>query len=313
MTGGAAAPRALRVLELFCGIGGCAAALAQLAPGRHRVVAAIDVSPLALGVYRHNFPSHPTLARGLQSVTTEDLAAFAADLWWLSPPCQPYTRRGLGRDDEDPRAQPLIALIERLAELRPTYLALENVPGFETSRCQRRLRAVLDDAGYTVRERLLCPSELGWPNRRRRYYLLAALGPLGPPAPPPLPMPLARLLDRQPEPGLELDPDLAQRYRHALHRVRAEDPDAVTACFTAAYGRSPVRSGSYLELGEPGGDRLRRLSPREVLAVLGFPSAFELPPELPRPAAWRLVGNSLSLPAVRAVLAEIPELGPPAC
>ena len=35
----------------------------------------------------------------------EELAAFGADLWWLSPPCQPYSVRGRGRDLDDPRAR----------------------------------------------------------------------------------------------------------------------------------------------------------------------------------------------------------------
>ena len=47
----------LRVLELYCGIGGCAAALGDGA----EIVAAVDVNRVALGVYRHNF-SHPTVA-----------------------------------------------------------------------------------------------------------------------------------------------------------------------------------------------------------------------------------------------------------
>ncbi|MCB1054348.1 MAG: DNA cytosine methyltransferase [Acidobacteria bacterium] len=303
-TGAAATPRAFRVLELFSGIGGCAAALAELAPGGHHVAAAIDISSLALGVYRHNFPDHTIVAKSLESLPAAEMARFDADLWWLSPPCQPYTRRGRGRDDQDPRARPLLALIEHVATLRPRYLALENVPGFETSRCHARLLETLGGAAYDVREGLLCPSELGWPNRRRRYYLLAARGPLQAPWPP-LPAPsLAELLDAVPEPGLEFAPDLVARYRHALSRVRPTDPTAVTACFTAAYGRSPVRSGSYLET--EGG--LRRFSPREVLALLGFPESFRWPADLPREAAWRLAGNSLSLPAVRRVLAQIPEL-----
>jgi len=43
----------------------------------------------------------------------------------------------------------------------------------------------------------------------------------------------------------------------------------------------------------------------EILRLLGFPAAFALPPA--RSAdAWALVGNSLSIPAVRHVLQELP-------
>jgi hypothetical protein len=46
----------------------------------------------------------------------------------------------------------------------------------------------------------------------------------------------------------------------------------------------------------------------EILRLLGFPPDFGLPPELSTQVAWRLVGNSLSVPAVRYVLSAIPEL-----
>lgn len=299
----------LRVLELYCGLGGCAAGLEPaVTAGVAEVVAAVDVNRLALDAYRHNFP-HPVVAATVESLDADRLRRWDADLWWLSPPCQPFTRRGLRRDDGDPRAATFLAAIDRVAEVRPRYLALENVPGFRGSRVHGRLLEVLEGAGYrTVRERLLCPTELGVPNRRRRYYLVAARGELriGRVGAAVAPAPLADHLDREPAPELAVDPELARRYRGALHVVRADDPGAVTTCFTSAYGRSPVRSGSYLDTG--GG--LRRFSPAEILRLLRFPRRYALPPELRLENGWRLAGNSLSVAAVRAVLSAVPELAP---
>ena len=96
-----------------------------------------------------------------------------------------------------------------------------------------------------------------------------------------------------------------ERYRGALHVIDPGDPRAVAHCFTSAYGRSPVRSGSYLATKTG----VRRFSPAEILRLLGFPESFRLPPELGLEGAWRLVGNSLSIDAVRWVLGTIPELG----
>ncbi len=287
-----------RLLELYCGIGGCAAALGS----RAEVVAAVDINRDALAVYRRNFP-HPVVARTIEALGAGELARWRADLWWLSPPCQPFTRRGLRRDDADPRSASLLHLIELLDQAPPAALALENVPGFAGSRTHARLRATLDRLGYRVAERLLCPSELGVPCRRRRFYLLASRRPLlEPPAERRARRPLAAYLDRRPQPGLWPAAELVDRYRHALDRVDPGDPAAVAACFTSAYGRSPVRSGSYLVT--PRG--LRRFSPAEILRLLGFPAGYSLPPELPLATAWRLVGNSLSVDAVREVLAALP-------
>jgi DNA (cytosine-5)-methyltransferase 1 len=288
---------AVRALELYCGIGGCAAALDP----RAEVVAAVDINRAALAVYESNF-RHPTEARTLDSLDTADLERWRADLWWLSPPCQPFTRRGLRRDDADPRSASLLHLIDLLEVAPPPALALENVPGFAGSRTHARLREVLDRKGYTVREIDLCPTRLGIPNRRRRFYLLAARRGLREASPATRPRrPLARFLDSNPADELWPPADLVRRYRHAIDVVDPDDPQAVAACFTAAYGRSPVRSGSYL--ATPRGPR--RFSPAEILRLLGFPDDYRLQPELSLEAAWRLVGNSLSVEAVRAVLGQL--------
>jgi len=315
-----------RVLELHCGIGGCAAALA----GRATVTAAIDINTVALAVYRHNF-THPTAARTIESLRADDPLLHGADLWWMSPPCQPYTRRGRGRDLDDPRSRCLLHLFELVAHLRPPTLALENVPEMRGSQAHARLREVLGGAGYVVAERMLCPTELGVPNRRRRFYLvasrdslagwasevvglddaampdLAASRPAKTLQPPPVSRPatpLAAFLDAEDPPSLHVAPELLDGYAHAVDVVDAADPYAVAATFTAAYGRSPVRAGSYLRRN----GIVRFVSPAEVLRLLGFPASYRLPPDLPRASAWRLIGNSLSIPAVREVLSALPAL-----
>lgn len=286
-----------RLLELYAGIGGAAVAVRGLA----EVVAALDVDRDALAVYQANL-HHRTEVKNLEFLSTQQLAAFGADVWWLSPPCQPFTVKGRRRDHEDRRSRSLLALSDRIAELRPSRLALENVPGFAGSVTHGRLRRALDTAGYDVLEVQLCPSELGWPNRRQRFYLLASRAgslPATLPGPAPLRRTLAEFLDLEPDPGLHLDPALVERYRHALHRVDGRDPVAVTACFAAGYGRQIVRSGSYLV--EPDGT-WRRFSPHEMLRLLGFPEDYRLPAGLSTTRAYDLVGNSLSIPAVRWVL-----------
>jgi hypothetical protein len=296
----------LRVLELYCGIGGCTAALG----GAASVVAAVDINRAALSVYSQNWP-HPTLPATIESLLAATIDQWSADLWWMSPPCQPFTRRGLGRDTDDPRTGSLLELIRRLESSPPTYLALENVPGFRDSRTYHLLRTTLDRLGYDIQEQMLCPTALGVPNRRRRFYLVAGRRPLkamqSPPASIGNPTPLPDFLDPTPEADLWAEPALIDQYRHAIDVVDPEDPEAVAACFTSAYGHSPIRSGSYLQT--PSG--IRRFSPTEILSLLGLSSSFTLPPDLPRPTAWRLVGNSLSVPAVRHVLSAIPELGRP--
>ena len=302
---------ARRVLELFCGIGGLAAAL----PPGVEVAAALDVSDLALRVYRANH-AHPAHACAIDSLREADRRLAPADLWWLSPPCQPYTRRGLGRDLDDPRSAGLARVLELVGRRAPAAMALENVPEFAGSAAHRLLRAVLERSGHAVAERILCPTELGVPNRRRRFYLVASrerLGgwaeggagagaaALGASTSAPAPRPLASFLDPQPHPELAVDPGLLSRYARAADVVDADDPEAVAATFTSAYGRSPVRAGSYLRQD----GAVRRFHPREVLRLLGFPAEHRFPDDLSLASQWRLAGNSLSVPAVREVLSAL--------
>ncbi len=287
----------MRWLELFSGIGGAAQALPPGAVWR-----AIDHDEEAHCVYVANHGDH-ALRRNLDSVKAELLEG--ADAWWLSPPCQPYTVRGKGRDVDDPRARSLLHLLELLergAVAPPRRLAMENVPGFPGSRGHARVRSVLRGLGYQVREVDLCPSELGVPMVRRRWYLLAdreAEVPEVPRAlrPRPLAVHLRADVDRSTHPELFASSELLERYGSNLPEVDARDPAAVTHCFTGAYGKSPVYSGSWLRTDEG----LRRLLPEEIARLMGFPEGFALPVEK-RAKAYKLVGNALSVDAVRALL-----------
>jgi hypothetical protein len=96
---------------------------------------------------------------------------------------------------------------------------------------------------------------------------------------------------------------LLERHRDHLHVLELDDPGEVARCFTSAYGKSPLRSGSYLR--ETDG-RLRHLTPTEVLGLMGFSPDFRWPSHVSCRQAWSLAGNSLAIPAVREVLTWLP-------
>lgn len=139
----------LRVLELYCGIGGCAAAVGD----RAQIVAAVDINLKALEVVAHNFP-HPRVARTLESIPTNIWREWQADLWWLSPPCQPYTQRGRRRDLDDPRAVSRPAWVT-LDREHPTRFASTTHP--RELRCDRRSTY---SAGAIVRDAAFLPPYL---------------------------------------------------------------------------------------------------------------------------------------------------------
>jgi site-specific DNA-cytosine methylase len=301
----------IRALELFCGIGGFAAAAAGT---NLRVAGAIDQSPAALDVYRLNFPGHDAWQLNLENVTADELAVFGADFWWLSPPCQPYTVRGAGRDIEDPRALSFLRLLKIIAgileEKLPTHLALENVEGFTRSEMRKRLVDLLSRRGFQIQECILCPTDLGVPMRRPRYYLMASRGHLSPPvviADMPL-RPLGDYLDGGdisdiPD-ELHVSGDALAKFGKGFRIVDPKDPQAYTTCFTSGYGRSLMHAGSYLQCA--GG--VRRFAPEEIARLLHFPEGFRFPGRMTLRKKWHLAGNSLSVAAVRKVLEAFPDV-----
>ena len=293
----------LTVLELFAGIGGLAFALGE----RARVLLAVDQDEAARTTYARHHPGTPLGRLNLHHAKPDWFAKTQADLWWMSPPCQPYTIRGHQRDLEDRRSQAFLRVCEAIRSIRPPAIALENVPWFEGSEGEALLLEILHTGGYTVARKVFCPTSLGVPAERRRYYLVASLDGLVDPMPPPSAPPV-RLKDwllPDPPASLHVPQDLQARYGHALHVVDADDPHAVTACFTGAYANSPVYAGSYLRQH----GRLRYFDPIEIAASLGHPT-FDPPPDLRMRKRYKLVGNSLSVHAVRRVLSRLPGLSP---
>jgi len=293
----------MRILELFAGIG----AVAHGAADRFEVAAAIDINENAKKVYQANF-DHSHLTREISSLSDQELSEFDANIWWMSPPCQPFTRRGKRQDVNDLRAQPMLRIFDAIKKIKPKGIVLENVVGFENSQAWSQLKQILSDRGYHFDSAELCSSMFGLPNLRPRIFVVASgekKVELLPPKPI-APQPLEAFLDSPEDRGrwtdqTEVDSLFIKEYAEAINLVTAKSTS--TRCFTSAYGKSQIQSGSYLELANSDGDPcFRRLSPTEMLRLFGFADSYQLPCELSARQLWKLIGNSVSVPCVRHAL-----------
>ena len=246
----------LRCVELYCGIGCLHAALKRVCPSAV-VVAAYDVSPLAADVYESNYGLRPS-GRDIRALSGPELDAHNADLWLLSPPCQPYTRNGLQLGSGDGRAGSLGCLAAALLHTRrpPRMILLENVVGFERSDTHASLRQSLAAAGYSVHEYTLSPSQLGVPYSRPRRWLLAAHGDAGrallpQPQPrfewPPVPRaPVSSFLDDSVDWAEHAVPWAAVRTSLRCVDFTCADSEADVNCVTKSYGRYAKGTGSVV-------------------------------------------------------------------
>ncbi len=293
----------MKILELFAGIGAVAHAVSE----RYEIAAAIDINENAKTVYRANF-DHRYLTREIASLSDDELGEFGADLWWMSPPCQPFTRRGKQQGADDPRAQPMLRVFDAIENLQPKAIVLENVVGFESSPAWAAIREIFVRASYRYHRAQLCSTMFGLPNARPRFFVVASRDEEIELSPPPFvaPEPLVNFLDSSEQAKrwhgqVEVDSAFVCKYEDGINVV--DQKSTLTRCFTSAYGKSHVQSGSYLKFQNSNGqNRFRRLSPTESLRLLGFSSCYQLPDGLSARQFWKLIGNSVSVPCVGHVL-----------
>jgi len=185
------------IFEFFSGIGGMRTAFQLASDGSERPLPswrAFEVDETCLNAYSHVFGSevvHGVRAeerwrRGLGgdeawrcSIDKLPNEAFeGADLWLLSPPCQPFTRTGKRMDIKDSRNAALLRILDALPSLTapPRALLLENVPEFVGSQMHSGLQRALDNCSVEdVEELVVDPTDFGFPNTRKRFYCLALL------------------------------------------------------------------------------------------------------------------------------------------
>ncbi len=312
----------IRIADLFCGIGGIAEAThlladfsqkglpplaGQIQTSKPKVVTAIDIDQSVGSLYQHHHGIVPRCStiESLQRIPEQPNDEL--DMWWMSPPCQPYTIRGSQRGVLDPRSQALARLIQLIPQEVPRLIGLENVPEFEGSQHHQQLKQTLSDSGYQFKEYMLCPTQLGIPMRRRRFYLLAKQGDK--------PFPSMSTIRQQrslsefindacwADNSLKVASDAVRCYANAMNIIEVDNHDAITACFTSAYGKSPIRSGSYLRCPIHG--MVRRFSPNEIAKLMGFREDFFSTTNLSQRVQYRLIGNSLAVPVVHNLLSVL--------
>jgi DNA (cytosine-5)-methyltransferase 1 len=200
----------LTAVSLFAGIGGFDLALERSGVN---VVAAVEIDDAARGVLADQFPD-TTLFTDVREVTGDDLraAGFVPERGIVTAgfPCQDLSvaghRRGLG---EGTRSGLFWEIARLVADLRPAWLVLENVPGLLSATCpcpgtgdhsdcaephqltggaceggcfpshggaMGLVLGALGDLGYGFAYRVLDAQHFGVPQRRRRVFIVGRAG-----------------------------------------------------------------------------------------------------------------------------------------
>lgn len=297
----------LRALEFYSGIGAFAQAGRSLDFGQKiTVLRAYDQNAAANETYTLNWGEKPC-AINLDTIAASQLPE--ADLWWMSPPCTPYSRRGARKDIDDSRAVSFLHLIDFMLDKKPQTIIIENVEGFLNSRVHMHLKERLG-SHYCLSTVALCSSQFGVPMLRPRVFVLATREehrPIEPPASR-LPQALSAFVDRSNDldERLWLAPEQGQKYEAVLNVVDPDDAESYSICFTSGYLRCRKAGGSMLRMAN---ERLRFFAPTEILKLLGFSADFQIPASVSMPAAYKLVGNSVDVRVIRHILSGLSSQG----
>jgi tRNA (cytosine38-C5)-methyltransferase len=100
----------LCAIEFYSGLGGLSLGALEGSAGRIKVCVAFDIHPLANELHKFNIPETITSGKTIEQLTPKSLKNIVGksthlipQVWLLSPPCQPFSRRGNQKDLTDPR------------------------------------------------------------------------------------------------------------------------------------------------------------------------------------------------------------------
>lgn len=298
-----------RFIDLFCGVGGFRYAFEQASAAfgiEPECVLSSDIDQECQRAYAANFGESP-------DGDISDIAAASVpehDILLAGFPCQPFSIIGERKGFEDTRGTLFFEIARILEAKRPEAFVLENVKllrGHDGGRTLARILETLKSLGYGVDFRILNALDFGLPQKRERIFIVGVHGadlssfpwPTGG-----VPMvPLRRILERSVPKRFEAS-SYIQKKRLAAHEQTTEPTiwHENKAGHISAYPYScALRAGaSYNYLLVNG---VRRLTPREMFRLQGFPDSFKL--VCNESQGRRQAGNSLPVPVARAVLSAL--------
>jgi DNA (cytosine-5)-methyltransferase 1 len=178
-------------IDLFAGCGGLSLGLQRAG---WTSLFAVEAHRDAFGTYQRNhlcgdtrwptwLPVGPSRVEELIADHRRELASLAGTVSLVTggPPCQGFSTAGRRRAD-DPRNAMIRHYLDFLRLVQPEVVLLENVRGFTSMRLRSSetyaefVMTELERLGYRVWSELLIASDWGVPQRRPRFFVIAARG-----------------------------------------------------------------------------------------------------------------------------------------
>ena len=285
--------------DMFCGIGGFHLAAAQL---ELTCVFACDIDEEARRAYRHNFGIEP--AGDINAIDVNSVPDH--DILFAGFPCQPFSIIGAMKGFEDTRGTLFFSLAKVIEAKRPQGFVLENVRQFAShnqGKTLARVLSVLRELGYRTDWRILNALDFGLPQKRERTIIVGFADQSVPfewPEPKGLMASLTTVLESDVPAEFWASEDIKHKRHEAHHSeyglsIWHENKGGNVSSHPFSCALRAGASYNYLLV-----NGVRRLTPREMLRLQGFPDTFELPGAYQQ--ARKQTGNAVAVPVVKAVL-----------
>lgn len=164
----------LRFIDLFAGLGGFHVALESLGC---ECVFASELREDLQRLYRKNFSELKNIAGDITKVNLNEIPVH--DILCAGFPCQPFSKAGFQRGFEDEGRGNMFDyicdIIRHQGDNKPAILLLENVAnlqGHDNGRTWTIIKEKLDALGYWVKAEILSPHQYGYPQHRKRMYIV---------------------------------------------------------------------------------------------------------------------------------------------
>lgn len=306
-------------IDLFCGIGGFHSALSSLGG---RCVFASDINKVAKAVYENNYGIKPQ--DDITKIAVEDIPRH--DIICAGFPCQPFSISGNQKGFDDPRGKLFFSVVEIANHHKPKVIFLENVKNFEKhdgGKTLTRVKSELQKIGYTVYSKVLCASDYGVPQARKRIYIIAFRNDIDSSQfsfPTPFneykvlqdiliddasnTIPGSYTIDRKQE-FIENMPNQRTNKLIRIGKIglgrqgeRIYSIFGVSTTLSSQGGGLAGKTGMYLING-----RVRKLYPRECARLMGFPDTFKLAST--QEQNYKHFGNSVVVEVIQLIAKEI--------
>lgn len=168
------------IIDLFAGVGGLS--LGAVRAGFHLALA-VELDKHAAIAHKKNFPRHQHLVHDIGQLRGQELLSFAdiesgkLDGLIGGPPCQGFSSIGK-RNFHDPRNSLFVHTFALIAECKPKFFVIENVPGILDAQFDdiRRTAFNFVEKDYTLLEPMkLKASDFGAATSRERIFFIGYL------------------------------------------------------------------------------------------------------------------------------------------